>query len=266
MSESETDSSKTINTVGRAMDVLTLFTERSEQTLGVTEISTALGLSKAVVHRILSTLQEKGYIQVEPQTRRYALGRASLRLGLTYLERIDIRQLARPYLQQLVEETAETSTLSIRTGWTRVYIDQVTPPTDIKMSVRLGMPHELHAGSSSKALLAFLDAEEQEAYLAKGALAATTRSTITDPDRLRADLAEVRARGYARSLAERQEGAASVAAPVLDHHGHPIASLSVCGPLERFAPKMDAAAASLLAVTRELSDQLGYVADKVPVG
>lgn len=259
-----TDSSKTINTVGRAMEVLSLFTEREEPTLGVTEISTALGLSKAVVHRVLSTLLEKGYIQVDAQTRRYSLGRASLLLGLTYLERIDIRRLATPFMHDLVATTQETSTLSIRTGWTRVYIDQVTPPTDIKMSVRLGRPHELHAGSSSKVLLAFLESSEQEAYLAQGDLTATTSSTITDPERLREDLAEIRARGYARSLAERQEGAASVAAPILDRHGLPVAALSVCGPLERFAPKMDTAASELLAAARELSAEMGHVTGARP--
>jgi IclR family acetate operon transcriptional repressor len=256
-----TDTSKTINTVGRAMEVLSLFTQRPEPTLGVTEISTALGLSKAVVHRILSTLLEKGYIQVDPETRRYALGRASLLLGLTYLDRIDIRRLAQPFLQSLVTETKETSTLSIRTGWTRVYIDQVTPQTDIKMSVRLGIPHDLHAGSSSKALLAFLEPDEQEAYIAKGPLTPATNGTITSAERLREELAEIRARGYARSVAERQEGAASVAAPVLDHRSRPVAAVSVCGPLERFLPKMDSAAAELLGVTRELSTQMGHLSD-----
>lgn len=195
-----TETSKTILTVGRAMEVLTLFTERRESTLGVTEISKALGLSKAVVHRILSTLLEKDYIQIEPQTRRYALGHAALKLGLTYFEGIDVRRMAQPILHELVTATQETSTLSIRSGWTRIYIDQETPPTDIRMSVRLGHPYPLHAGSSSKALLAFLDPEEQDAYLATGPFERLTDTTITTPAQLRADLDRIRKRGYARSL------------------------------------------------------------------
>ncbi|GGM08595.1 MULTISPECIES: IclR family transcriptional regulator [Micromonospora] len=252
------DTSKTILTVGRAMDVLTLFTERNESTLGVTEISKALGLSKAVVHRILSTLLEKDFIQIEAQTRRYALGPAALKLGLTYLDGIDVRRLAQPILHELVAATQETSTLSIRSGWTRVYIDQETPSTDIRMSVQLGHPYPLHAGSSSKALLAFLDPDEQEAYLSSGPLQRRTPSTITDPDELRTELRLVRERGYARSLGERQEDAASVAAPVFDHRGTPIAAVSVCGPLKRFEPKIDAAAQALLEAVRKLSAQLGH--------
>ena len=252
------EASKTILTVGRAMEVLSLFTERDESTLGVTEISKALGLSKAVVHRILSTLLEKDYIQIEAQTRRYALGPAALKLGLTYLDGIDVRRMAQPILRELVGATRETSTLSIRSGWTRVYIDQETPPTDIRMSVQLGHPYPLHAGSSSKALLAFLEPEEREGYLASGPLERRTASTITDPDALREELRLVRQRGYARSLGERQDDAASVAAPVFDHRGRPIAAVSVCGPLRRFEPRIDEAATALLDAVRRLSSQLGW--------
>ncbi|GHJ16119.1 MULTISPECIES: IclR family transcriptional regulator [unclassified Micromonospora] len=253
-----TETSKTILTVGRAMEVLTLFTERRESTLGVTEISKALGLSKAVVHRILSTLLEKDYIQIEPQTRRYALGHAALKLGLTYFEGIDVRRMAQPILHELVTATQETSTLSIRSGWTRIYIDQETPPTDIRMSVRLGHPYPLHAGSSSKALLAFLDPEEQDAYLATGPFERLTDTTITTPEQLRADLDRIRRRGYARSLGERQADAASVAAPVFDHRGKPTAAISVCGPLRRFEPKIDEAADALLDAVRRLSALMGH--------
>jgi DNA-binding IclR family transcriptional regulator len=166
--------------------------------------------------------------------------------------------MAQPILHELVEATRETSTLSIRSGWTRVYIDQETPPTDIRMSVQLGHPYPLHAGSSSKALLAFLDPEEQEAYLATGPLERRTASTITDPETLREELRLVRERGYARSLGERQDDAASVAAPVLDHRGRPIAAVSVCGPLKRFEPKIDDAASALLDAVRRLSGLMGH--------
>ena len=249
---------KTITTVDRAADVLTLFARKPQPTLGVTEIAQELGLSKAAVHRLLTTLAAKGYIRVDRESRRYALGPTVLTLGLAYLERIDIRRLALPVMRDLSAATDETSTLSIRSGWTRVYVDQVTPPREVRMSVQLGQPFPLHAGSSSKAFLAFLDEAEQERYFTEAPLERLTDATIVDVPTLRAELAEIRKRGYARSFGERQAGAASVAAPVLAHLGRPAATISVCGPLERFRDHTEEAAKLLLAATAELSAQLGY--------
>lgn len=250
---------KTITTVDRATEVLTLFTRKPQPTLGVTEIANELGLSKAAVHRLLTTLAAKGYIRVDPESRRYALGPTVLSLGLAYLERIDIRRLALPVMRELSAATNETSTLSIRSGWTRVYVDQVTPPREVKMSVQLGQPFPLHAGSSSKAFLAYLDKEEQESYLTGGPLERLTDATIVEVAALRAELAEIRQFGFARSFGERQAGAASVAAPARDHRGYPVASISVCGPIERFRDHIDTAAELLLAATADLSRQLGHV-------
>jgi len=156
---------QTIVAIERAADVLTLFADAEEATLGVTEIASALGLSKAVVYRILSSFRAKGFVDLDESTRRYSLGPRVLDLGLAYMDRTEIRTIARPEMERLCEETGETVTLSLRTGPTRVYVDQVTPNRDIKMVVRIGQHAPLHAGGSSKAFLAFLDPEEQEGYL-----------------------------------------------------------------------------------------------------
>jgi DNA-binding IclR family transcriptional regulator len=249
---------KTITAVQRANAVLLLFTDAGRATLGVTEIANSLGLSKAVVHRILASLKEDGFIAVDQETRRYSLGPAALALGLAYLDNLDVRSLARPSLERLCELTDETATLSIRHGATRVYIDQVTPPREVKMTVPLGQPFPLHAGGSSKAFLAFLPDDEQEQYLSSHRLDAMTDATITDVDELRTELSVIRKRGFSRSLGERQAGAASVAAPVFNHEGNPVAVISVCGPLERFRAEADDAAKHLLDHTRELSRRLGF--------
>ena len=246
----------TIAAVERAADVLALFSESAEPTLGVTQIAQQLELSKAVVHRILSSLRAKGFVELDETTRRYAIGQGALRLGLAYLDRTDVPALARPVLQNLSRETGETATLSVRTGLTRVYVDQVTPDRDVKMVVQLGLQAPLHAGASSKAFLAFLDPEEQERYL-QGPLEKVTPRTIISPRALRRELTTIRERGYASSAGERMEGAASVAAPVLEHDGRPAAVISVCGPEERFLEEADTAATLLLRATQELSGRLG---------
>lgn len=249
--------SQTVAAIDRATDVLALFADSSGSTLGVTEIANQLGLSKAVVYRILTSFRSKGFIQLDEATRRYSLGPSVLHLGLAYLNRIDVPAVARPELERLSRATDETATLSLRTGWTRASVDQVTPDRDVKMVVQLGAPVPLHAGASSKALLAFLDPDEQAEYLAKP-LTKLTPKTTTGVRALRRELAEIRERGWATTSGERLDGAASVAAPVLGHDARPAAVVSVCGPAERFAPAAQRAAAVLLEATERISRQLGY--------
>ncbi len=252
-------SSQTIATVERAVDVLLLFTRRRAATLGVTEIANELSMSKAAVHRILSSLRGKGLLDVHEETRRYSLGPGTLALGLAYLEKLDVRDIALNELTLLSDATNETATLSIRSGTTRTYVSQKLPDREVKMTVQLGRPFALHAGSSSKAFLAFLPEAEIDEYLA-GPLDALTSTTIVDVDALRADLRRIRKVGYAVSFGERQAGAGSVAAPVFDHNGRVAAAVSVCGPIERFRSEVDAIASILLASTRRVSARMGYAA------
>lgn len=258
MSGTETTSA-TVATVERAADVLMYFVDAPGPDLGVTEIADGLKLSKAAVHRVLSSLRAKGLIELDEHSHRYALGVASMRLGLAYLNRIDVRRLAHPELVELSQETNETATLSVRTGSTRVYVDQVTPSREVIMSVGLGESFPLHAGASSKAFLAFLSRDEIDDYINGHPLEALTSGTITDVKTLRAELAHIREQGWAHSAAERKGGAASVAAPVIDHLGVPVAVISVCGPLERFSAELEACRAALLASTARLSKSIGWV-------
>lgn len=251
------DNGTIVTAVVRTADVLTCLAEAPTRTVGVTEVAQQLQLSKAVVFRILVSLQSRGYVDFDETSRRYQLGSRSLSLGMAYLERTDVRELARSALVQLSAEMSETATLSVRSGWERMYVDQVTPERDIKMVVSIGRPFPLHAGSSSKAFLAFLATEDRERFFSEQPLTPLTDHTIVDPAALRAELDAITARGFAYSEGERQEGAGSVAAPVLDRDGLPVAVISVCGPVERFRSCTDAAARALLAQTQQLSRQLG---------
>jgi DNA-binding IclR family transcriptional regulator len=161
-------------------------------------------------------------------------------------------------LQELSDTTQETATLSIRSGTHRLYIDQVTPPREVKMTVVLGRSFPLHAGGSSKAILAHMEADEIQSYVSEVGLEPLTESTITDSASLMEDLARIRRLGYASSVNERQAGAASVAAPVFDHSGGPVAAISLCGPAERFQDEADEAATLIVAAARQLSERMGY--------
>ena len=253
----ETGGFSGIQGVERALAVLTLFASTESRTLGVTEISKSLGLSKAVVHRILTAFRVNGFLELDPVTHRYMPGPQILALGLIFLNRVDAQGIIREEMAKLSAQVNETVTFSVRAGWQRVYVDQVNPDRDVKMVIQVGRLYPLHAGASSRALLAALPLAEQEKYIAEHELNGLTGNTITDPQRLRDSLAEARRNGYAMSVRERDDSAAAVAAPVYGHAGQLIGVISVSGPAERFQPVISSAAAELLATVERIGARLG---------
>jgi len=253
--------SQRIATVERAADVLLLFSKSQERDLGISEIARKLDISKAAVHRILASLRSRGFIELLEESRRYTLGTSSLALGLRCLTQLDIRALAGPELTALSRATHETATLSIRSGFERLYVDQVVPNREIVMSVAIGITHPLHAGSSSKAFLAWLPEAEILQFLRRK-LKPVTPQTITDPAKIMNELRLIRNRGYSQSVGERQSGSASVAAPIFDRMGSPIAVISVCGPAVRFKSELSQCVPALLDSAARLSKRMGYIPTK----
>ena len=251
----ETPSGRGVASVERAARVLFCLA-RAGAPVGVTGVASELGISKAVVHRILTSLSQRDLVTMDPGTRLYSLGPAVLELAASYRSQLDIRLMATATMRDLVETTGETSTLSILHNDRRVYVDQVTPNREVRMTVEVGASFPLHAGASSKAFLAWLPEDRRRAYLASP-LESLTDATITDSAELRRELSLIRQQGFAVSLGERQAGAASVAAPLLDEQLSPVAVLSVCGPLQRFTPAIAGVAAEVVRATRTLSRKLG---------
>jgi IclR family acetate operon transcriptional repressor len=218
----------------RVSDVLLAFLQ-GPGSFGVSALARELGLSKAVVHRILQTLVHRGLLTSHLGTREYHLGPAAAALGARALRESDLRTVAMPVLRELQQATGETTTVSALVPGGRVYLDQVESAKEIKMTVEVGRRFPLHAGSSSTCILAFLPPDQQEEVLA-GDLDTLTPRTIVDPDRLRDRLDEVRRTGVAQSDGERQAGAGSVAAPVFGVDGSVQGAVSVCGPADRVGP------------------------------
>ncbi|QPP05446.1 IclR family transcriptional regulator [Streptomyces bathyalis] len=244
-------------TAGRVIDVLLLFTDGTDE-LGVSRIARELGLSKAVVHRILQTLVARGMVTLDQHTRLYQLGPTAAALGARALRDLDLRAVAANTLRRLQEETRETVTLTALVPGGRAYVDQIVSTHEVKMTVELGRRFPLHAGSSGKAVLAFLPEGRREEILAAG-LPALTGSTPTDAARLRAELDSVRDSGYASSAGERQADAGSVAAPVFGLDGDVRGAVSVCGPRSRFTPEfVRDCAPHVLDAAHDISHALGW--------
>ncbi|MFI0369225.1 IclR family transcriptional regulator [Actinomadura sp. 1N219] len=219
--------------IARALAVIDAIA-RSPQAQGVSVIARETGLSKAVAHRILRELVNGRFLRFDETTKVYRLGPGALGIGLAAMRELDVPAIAHRHLVGLSERTGETTTLSLRQGWSRVYVDQVLSSHEIRMSVALGSSHPLHAGSSSKAILAALADGEVDDYVAHHKLDSVTDATITSAGALREEIERIRALGYAVSSGERQSGAASVAAPIYGAAGQPIGSISVCGLQDMF--------------------------------
>jgi DNA-binding IclR family transcriptional regulator len=250
---------QTIAAVERALDVLLLFGTLGRGDLGVTEIAAELSMSKAAVHRVLSSLRSRGLVVLDVSTHRYSLGAASLALGKAYLEQLDVRRIAVPEMARLADAVAETVILSVRSNDQQMYIEQVLPHRELRMEAPIGMQIPLHTGSAGKVFLAHFTDDDVDDYIERSGLLPLTESSITDPDALRAAVSAVRVRGYATSLGERESGAASVAAPILDDHGRAAAVMAIAGPAERLRPVLHELATPLLEVTSNLSRRLGWI-------
>jgi DNA-binding IclR family transcriptional regulator len=243
----------------RALQIVYAVAESPPAGIGVSALARELVLPKAVVHRIVKVLATDGFLAFDEQTKRYRLGPRALTVGLAALFQLDVPVVARPYLDRLVGQTGETATLSVRQGWSRVYVDQVLSPQEVRMSVTLGRPYPLHAGSSSKAILSALPDQEIDEYLRHHDLEPITGATLTTPEALREQIARIRELGYAVSAGERQAGAGSVAAPVLRADGSVFGSISLCGPASRFDESMQRRYGWMVAATAaEISVAIGH--------
>lgn len=250
-----------LKVVEKTLRVLELFTpERSEWT--VTEISRDLGLPLATTHRILGTLVENGYLMRAEQAR-YRLGLAAIDLGRRAAASVDLRSALHPILRKLAAETGESVLLSTHDEARRgaLTIDRVETSHTLRLSLEIGRVTSLHAGASSKAMLAHLEPAVRDEILAEP-LAPLTPKTITDPARLRREMTAIRARGWAFSSEENDLGAWGISAPILVDD-RLVAVLGVAAPTARYSSETrDRFARMVVDCAREAAAAL----DRRPVG
>ena len=229
MSEASSETGGT-ESADRVADVLLLF-GRSDTPLGVSMIARSLSLSKAVVHRILRSLVSRSLLQTVPEGSEYTLGPAAMALSARAFSQVDVRSVAAPVLRRLRAQTRETATVSVLTGKERIYLDQFESPQEVKMVVDIGARLPLHSGASSRAILAFLPGS----FIDDAVRDLRAMHPDLDEDGYRHELDQIRERGYAISLNERNTGAAAIAAPFFDAAGNVMGSISSSGPAFRYS-------------------------------
>ncbi|MFD1678211.1 IclR family transcriptional regulator [Alicyclobacillus fodiniaquatilis] len=217
-----------VRAVERALDILLCFA-KSPRELSLSEIAREVGLHKSTAHRLLLSLQNKGFVRRQTGSDKYVLGWSVLELlGNVYLSD-ELTTLALPEMTKLRDVTGETISLYIRSGLERIRIQAVESNEPIRNVVAIGRTYPLYVGASGKVLLAFADDAVLDEIFARNQIPSDFAR-----DDLRVQLDKIRVDGYAISIQERDAGAVAMAAPVFGRNNECIAALSISGPVSRF--------------------------------
>ena len=240
-----------VKSLQKALEILNCFTRKSSW--GVTEISELLDLNKSNVHNILSTFKAMNYLDQDPESGKYKLGLSVYSLCYSLGESLSIGSMAAPYLQELADIAKERVYLAIPHEDEIIYVNSAYPKGDIGlMRAIIGEHAKMHCTGLGKAMLAFLPAEQQQAY-ASNPLQPYTEYTITDKDRLLSELEEIRRQGYAVDNMEHEFGIKCVAMPILGRNRQVAAAVSISGPSLRFdAEKIEVLVREMRNKVREL--------------
>jgi IclR family acetate operon transcriptional repressor len=223
----------------------------------LTALAERLALPVPTAHRLLATLAEAGYVQPGPGGD-WQVGVRAFRVGSAFLDHRNLVAQAYPFLRRLMEQSGETTNLAVIDDGEAVTVEQVPCRELMRMSTKLGARAPLHASGVGKAMLAAMDAPTAAAAIARRGLVRHTPRTITTREALAAELAAIRARGYALDDEEHATGMCCVAAPIWDEHGQPWAAISLAGPTLRIAAARVPALGELVRATAaDLTRALG---------
>lgn len=251
----------TIQSVSHALDILESFT-RTEDELGVTELSKRLGLHKNNIFRLLATLEHRGYIEQNRSTENYRLGPKTLQLGAIFIEQRECRRQARPILENLMAASGETAVVAVLRGSNVIYMDSVETTKTVRVVSRVGAILPAHCTAVGKVQLAALPVAEIERLYPETALKPLTDKSLKTRDALIADLKTVAEKGYAIEHEESELDVKSIAVPVRDFSRNVIAAVGIVAPAHRIAdPRFDRD--GIVSVVQEagkaLSMKMGFI-------
>jgi IclR family acetate operon transcriptional repressor len=229
---SESTGSRQIKSVRQAFDIVEYLDETGGATLSETAESLDMPVSTAHVH--LSTLVETGF--VVKQSGEYRCGLGFLQVGGRLRDETALYQAAKPELDDLREKTGEHANVAVEENGYSVQLYKSRSPTSVDDQAPLGDHFRIHSTATGKAILAEMPSDDIDRILADQELASVTESTITDSDRLRDELDEIRERGYSINREEHFEGVCAVGTAVVSELDDAIGAISVSGPISRMDP------------------------------
>lgn len=241
-----------IQSLARGLTVLNLMADM-EHGVSVTALADQLQINKGTASRMLHTLMNYGFVERALDGRRFQLGPALVRLSRAVIDRMELRELAKPYLKQLVDLTGECAHLAIYAQGQALYIDQVESDASLRVNADVGHMAPLHCTALGKVLLAFGD------YRIPERLESRTPATIKDSEEIQIELDVIRKRGFAVDNEEYDTGVRCIAVPIFDFQGAVAGAIGISGPAARLKPdKVTGVARQVCRIGKALSDRLKF--------
>ena len=245
-----------ITSLEKGIKVLELLAD--QKALTVSQVAVNLGLNRAASHRFLATLKDLGYVE-KNEDNRYQLTFRVLELGMTVVNRSEVKQEAREFMQELAQACKETINLGHWDGRYILHLDKIDSCEILRIDAPLGTKTPAYCTALGKAILAQLSKDELDAYLARTRLVPHGPNTIVSRKKLRQELKQTFVNGYAVDDEELTKDLRCVAAPVFDHTGKARYALSISAPAMRLSIEaIEKIQPQIKDVSQRLSARLGY--------
>jgi DNA-binding IclR family transcriptional regulator len=249
-----------VESLSRGFRILSIICE-SNTPLRLSDLADESGLTISTMQRLTYTLQEIGMIDRDPNTKRFRIGPKMITMALAVKQNLELRKVARPFMQQTSDAIGEVVGLSVLSGLEIVLIEIIKinhQVLNINMDIGTSIPP--HATSGGKAILAFLDESQANKILRHSHMTKFTKNTITSVKSYHNQLKKVRECGYSLAINENAIGLSAIAAPVRNSDGAVIAAISVMVPSARISKEKLASSFSKKAIQTadKISKALGY--------
>jgi IclR family pca regulon transcriptional regulator len=212
-----------LSTLERGLSVLRAFGRENPQ-MTLSEVAEITSLSPAAARRCLNTLVKLGY--VAKHHRHFLLRPEVISFASAYLDSMSVSELVRPHLQAVRDETGDSSSLAVLSGYDILYLVHVSTNRMVRLAAGVGTRYPAYATSLGRALLAFEQEDVRNHYLDTGTFTPLTENTVTGRAELRKLFLEVRKAGYAATQDELDYGLISLAVPILDDSGRSLAAIN----------------------------------------
>ena len=247
----------TVQSIERAFDILELLSHEPKG-LYLTKIGTLLHLHKSTVHRLLSVLKNRGYIEKEEESGHYRLGPGFVELASLFLNNIELKTEAEPHLRQLSQVTGQTVFIATLQGSEVVYLDKVEQYNSLRKYSIIGQRRPIFCTSLGKALVLHRTVGELKELIREVAFEKFTPNTLPDFDALLKDLEVSRQRGWTADNEEFEPNIRCVGAPILDYRGIVVAAVSAAWSTFNPAITFEQIAPHVLEASRQISLRLGH--------
>lgn len=238
-----------IRAVGRALAIFDAY-DNEHLSLSLQEIAERIRMPKTTAFRLVNTLERAGFL-IRMDNQQYCLSLKMARLGGLVRSTLSVRDIARPVMLQVNEQTSETITLNTVVNTDRMVLEVMDTPAPLMSMARPGQHMPLFLGASSRIILAYMEPQELEKVLKANAKGEFDRAAF---DR---ELARYRRQGYALTRGQRVPGLTAIAVPIFDIEGKVRHCLALTGPSVRIDPRDQELADIMIAAGRDISNRLG---------